>query len=47
VLSLSTAVCNFAKVRYQGTVNWMVDNNLSCRGLPQPCEPIPVPAACK
>lgn len=47
VLNVAGAVCNFAKVGYQADVKGMVDNNLSCRGIPQPCEPVPVPAACK
>jgi len=47
VMNVSSACTPLVAAGNGGTIKSMVENNLSCKGLPPPCEPVPVPAECK
>lgn len=47
VLNAASACSSLSRAGYGANVASIVENNLSCRGLPQPCDPIPVPAQCR
>lgn len=47
VMNVASACPALVAGGYGGEIRSMVDNNLSCRGIPAPCEQVPMPAECR